>query len=890
MSSPITSVVNGVGGRPASDAAPAPTRPGWTRSSARCPSPTRPSSCDAAESAKKAQAALGGGPGAGPRPRDRPHRPADRGQRRGAGPAGHAEIGKPYAEALGEVREIVDTCDFFLGEGRRLYGQTVPSEMPDKQLFTFRKPVGTVAVITAGNFPVAVPSWYIVPALLAGQHRRLEAGRVLRRRCSAAFHELFVRGGGLPDGVFNIVHADGPATFAGLERSLEPGLIDKVGFTGSSAVGREIGALTGRHLQTACLELGGKNPLVVTPSADLDLAVEGALFSGFGTAGQRCTVARHGDRARVGARRVPAPVQRGGGGGPGGRPDPGRADGPDAGREVRRPVRGVPRLDPAAPHGPGAPRAGSPPTTRGTASSATRAAGCSTTRWWSTAYGRGDGCSRRRRSARSSASTTYRTLSEAIELANAPGLRAVVVDLHHRPAGGVHLPGPDRRGHGVDQQLDLRRRGTPAVRRQREVRQRVAAVRDLGARPVHPLAVGQLGLLRPAAEGADGHRRADPGHHASGWTPDGDMPRPDDQRRSTGAAFRAGRRRGSTARLPTSARLPDDRRRQIAGLWWRLFEAQAASRQLDFVARELQAQGAGFYTIGSAGHESQRRWWRWPAADRSGAAALPVGRRSTARAPLRCPGSTPVRDVLQGLMGLADEPIAGGRHKVFGHPRPGDHPADVDHRLAPAPGGRAGDGAAPGRPARRRARSGRADAVVVCSFGDASANHSTAAGAINTALNAAYRGLPVPILFVCEDNGLGISVPTPAGWIEPRTAPGPGCATSRPTAPTPVAAWPASSKSRPWPASAASAGVPAPADRAVPRPRRQRRRDQLSHAAARWRPTMRGIRCWPRPVRSSAAARPRARCCERYDAIGGRDRDRGGPAERSAGGCGRPRR
>jgi acyl-CoA reductase-like NAD-dependent aldehyde dehydrogenase len=199
-----------------------------------------------------------------------------------------AEIGKPYAEALGEVQEIVDTCDFFLGEGRRLYGQTVPSEMADKQLFTFRKPVGAVAVITAGNFPVAVPSWYIVPALLAGNTivwKPAEYSAVV----SAAFHELFVRGGGLPDGVFNVVHADGPATFAGLEQALDSGFIDKVGFTGSSAVGREIGALTGRHLQTACLELGGKNPLVVTPSADLDLAVEGALFSGFGTAGQRCT-------------------------------------------------------------------------------------------------------------------------------------------------------------------------------------------------------------------------------------------------------------------------------------------------------------------------------------------------------------------------------------------------------------------------------------------------------------------------------------------------------------------------------------------------------------------------------------------------------------------------
>jgi aldehyde dehydrogenase (NAD+) len=199
-----------------------------------------------------------------------------------------SEIGKPYGEALGEVREIVDTCDFFLSEGRRLYGQTVPSEMPDKQLFTYRRPVGAVAVITAGNFPVAVPAWYIVPALVAGNSvvwKPAEYSAVT----SAALHELFVRGGGLPSGVFNVVHADGHSTFDGLQASLEYGFIDKVGFTGSSAIGREIGALTGRFLQTACLELGGKNPLVVAPSADLDLAVEGALFSGFGTAGQRCT-------------------------------------------------------------------------------------------------------------------------------------------------------------------------------------------------------------------------------------------------------------------------------------------------------------------------------------------------------------------------------------------------------------------------------------------------------------------------------------------------------------------------------------------------------------------------------------------------------------------------
>jgi alpha-ketoglutaric semialdehyde dehydrogenase len=198
------------------------------------------------------------------------------------------EIGKPYAEALGEVREIVDTCDFFLGEGRRLYGQTVPSEMPDKGLFTFRNPVGVAAVITAGNFPVAVPSWYLMPALLCGNAVVWKPADY-SPACSAALYELFVRGGGLPDGVLNLVVADGEATFDGLSQALAAGYVDKVGFTGSSEVGAKIGELAGRHLQSACLELGGKNPMVITPSADLDLAAEAALFSGFGTAGQRCT-------------------------------------------------------------------------------------------------------------------------------------------------------------------------------------------------------------------------------------------------------------------------------------------------------------------------------------------------------------------------------------------------------------------------------------------------------------------------------------------------------------------------------------------------------------------------------------------------------------------------
>ena len=215
------------------------------------------------------------------------------------------EIGKPYAESLGEVQEIVDTCDFFIGEGRRLYGQTVPSEMPDKQLFTFRMPVGVAAIITAGNFPVAVPAWYLVPAILCGNAvvwKPAEYAPALRRRAGALFHA-----GGVPGGVLNLVQADGRGDVRGPRAGARArALVDKVGFTGSSAVGSKIGELCGRHLQSPCLELGGKNPMVVMDDADIDLAVEGALFGGFGTAGPALHVARHRDRPRVGPRRVRA--------------------------------------------------------------------------------------------------------------------------------------------------------------------------------------------------------------------------------------------------------------------------------------------------------------------------------------------------------------------------------------------------------------------------------------------------------------------------------------------------------------------------------------------------------------------------------------------------------
>ncbi|WP_116948732.1 thiamine pyrophosphate-dependent enzyme [Jiangella endophytica] len=195
-----------------------------------------------------------------------------------------------------------------------------------------------------------------------------------------------------------------------------------------------------------------------------------------------------------------------------------------------------------------------------------------------------------------------------------------------------------------------------------------------------------------------------------------------------------------------------------------VFDAQVTSRHLDVVARELQAAGRGFYTIGSAGHESNAVV---ATALRPSDPALLHYRSGgfyAARA-AQVPGSTPVRDVLQSLMGAADEPIAGGRHKVFGNAALSIVPqtSTIASHLPRAVGLAVA--------LHRAHRLGVPvawpdDAVVVCSFGDASANHSTAVGAVNTALNTAFQGLPVPVLFVCEDNGIGISVPTPAGWIE----------------------------------------------------------------------------------------------------------------------------
>jgi alpha-ketoglutaric semialdehyde dehydrogenase len=200
------------------------------------------------------------------------------------------EMGKTLKEARGDVQEAIDTCHFFQSEGRRLYGQTVPSEMYNKELKTYRRPIGVVGIITAGNFPVAVPSWKIIPALITGNTIVWKPSED-SPLTSYAFAKLLEEGG-LPAGVLNVVFGLGKdSTGEALVGMMDEGRLQKFAFTGSTAVGKQIGAIAGRNLIHPTLELGGKNPLVVMRDADIDNAVSGALWASFGTGGQRCTSA-----------------------------------------------------------------------------------------------------------------------------------------------------------------------------------------------------------------------------------------------------------------------------------------------------------------------------------------------------------------------------------------------------------------------------------------------------------------------------------------------------------------------------------------------------------------------------------------------------------------------
>ncbi|MBU38555.1 MAG: aldehyde dehydrogenase [Euryarchaeota archaeon] len=197
------------------------------------------------------------------------------------------EIGKTLKESAGEVQEAIDTCLFFQSEGRRLYGQTVNSELPDKELFTYRRPLGVCGIINASNFPSAVPFWKMIPAIMCGNTcvwKSPQDSPLLSFMLTRIMHEA-----GLPNGVINLIHGKGSGAGQYLVDSAEEGLVNKISFTGSTSVGKMIGEVCGRNLVSCSLELGGKNPLVVMPSANIDNAVEGAYWASFGTAGQRCT-------------------------------------------------------------------------------------------------------------------------------------------------------------------------------------------------------------------------------------------------------------------------------------------------------------------------------------------------------------------------------------------------------------------------------------------------------------------------------------------------------------------------------------------------------------------------------------------------------------------------
>src|SRR5581483_6095400 len=196
------------------------------------------------------------------------------------------EMGKVRAEAGGDVQEAIDITYYMAGEGRRLYGQTTPSELPDKWNMSVRMPVGVVGAITPWNFPIAIPSWKLIPALICGNTVVLKPASD-----TPALAERFVEllgEAGLPDGVVNIVFGGGSSVGDRMVRHPD---IRVITLTGSRETGvrvLEAGAETLKHVH---LELGGKNAVIVMDDADLDLAVDGIVWSAFGTSGQRCTAA-----------------------------------------------------------------------------------------------------------------------------------------------------------------------------------------------------------------------------------------------------------------------------------------------------------------------------------------------------------------------------------------------------------------------------------------------------------------------------------------------------------------------------------------------------------------------------------------------------------------------
>ena len=193
------------------------------------------------------------------------------------------EMGKVLKEARGDVQEAIDTAFYYSGEGRRLFGDTTPSELRNKMALSLRMPVGVCGLITPWNFPVAIPSWKIFPAIICGNTVILKPAEDTPL-CAEKFVEI-LHEAGLPPGVVNLIHGDG---VTGDLIVKHPG-IQLISFTGSSQVGKVVAEHCGKTLKRCSLELGGKNAQLVMADADLELALEGALWGAFGTTGQRCT-------------------------------------------------------------------------------------------------------------------------------------------------------------------------------------------------------------------------------------------------------------------------------------------------------------------------------------------------------------------------------------------------------------------------------------------------------------------------------------------------------------------------------------------------------------------------------------------------------------------------
>ena len=196
------------------------------------------------------------------------------------------EMGKVIAEARGDVQEGIDIAFLMAGEGRRMSGETVPSELPDKWAMSIRQPIGVAGIITPWNFPMAIPCWKIMPALVTGNTVVFKPASDTPH-CATLLVELMAEAG-FPPGTINLVTGSGAEVGDTIVDSPD---VPVISFTGSSVTGKRIAERAARRLKRVSLELGGKNGIVVLADADLDLATDGIVWSAFGTTGQRCTAA-----------------------------------------------------------------------------------------------------------------------------------------------------------------------------------------------------------------------------------------------------------------------------------------------------------------------------------------------------------------------------------------------------------------------------------------------------------------------------------------------------------------------------------------------------------------------------------------------------------------------